>query len=73
MVSTYDGIKLAADDLREVREMRRTCEMRHVCMGYFVLFVLLHEKISRVSHLEPCCGRCGNYARDKGIFSCDKG
>ncbi len=36
-------LKQATDDSREVCETRKTCETRHVCMGYFVLFVLLHE------------------------------
>ncbi len=51
--------------------MQKTGETRNVCMGYFVLFMLLHEtdfwclKLSR--------SRSGNYAPDIGTFSCDKG
>ncbi len=33
----------AADDSQEVYEPCKTCETRHVCMGCFVLFMLLHE------------------------------
>ncbi len=63
--------KPVTDSSQEVCEMQKTCEARHMCMGYFMLFMLLHE--TDFSCLEPSHGRSGNYARDKGIFSCDKG
>ncbi len=56
--------KPAIDNSREVHEMGKTCEMRQMCMGYFVLFMLFHETdfplVSR--------GRSGNYTRDKRNF-----
>ncbi len=51
-------------------EMQKTCKMRHV-YGLFRNFMLLHE--TDFSCLEPSRGRSGNYAREKGIFLCDKG
>ncbi len=42
-----------------------------MCTGYFVFSMLIHE--IDFSHFKPSCGRSGNYAQDKGIFSCDKG
>ncbi len=35
--------KLATGDSQDVCEMQKISEMRHVCMGYFVFFMLLHE------------------------------
>ncbi len=64
------SFKPATDDSREVCEMWKTCETRHVSMGYFVLFMLLHE--TNFSHLEESRSRSGNYAGDKGILSRDK-
>ncbi len=63
-------IKLATNNSQEVCETWKTCETRHMCMGYFVLFVLLRETdfSCLASH-----GRSGDCARDKGIFSCDDG
>ncbi len=59
-------LKPASDNLQEVSEMQKTYKTRHVCMGYFVLFMLLHETdfSSR--------GRSGYYAQDREIFLCDK-
>ncbi len=65
-------LKPTTDDSREVRETQKTCEMRQLCMGYFMLFMLLRQ-ISHVSHLKPSRKRSSNYAGDKGIFLCDKG
>ncbi len=97
-------VKLATDDLRDVCETRKTCEMRHVCTnickagykrfsrrlwvarrswdaknmqdathvyGLFHIFMQLHK--TNLLCLEPSRGRNGNYARDKEIFSWDKG
>ncbi len=64
-------LKPATDNLREVCETQKTCVMRHVCMSYFVLFMLLHAidflclKLSR--------SRSANYAWDKRICFCNKG
>ncbi len=74
LISTFNKpttVKPATDDSREVREMRKTCEMRHVCMGYFMLSTLFYE--IDFSRVEMPRARSRNYARDKGIFSYDKG
>ncbi len=36
-------IKSAKDDSQGIHKMRKTCETRHVCVGYFVFFMLIHE------------------------------
>ncbi len=43
-------VRLATGNSWEVCETWKTWEMRHMCIGYFVLFMLLHETISRVSN-----------------------
>ncbi len=65
--------KPVTDNSRDVREMKKTCKTRTVCTNYFVFLGCFTRQISRVLHLELSRGRSGKYARDKGIFSCDKG
>ncbi len=48
-----------------------TCEKHARCDTSCCLCCFMRQ-ISRVLHLEPSCGRSDNYARDKGIFLCDK-
>ncbi len=67
---------LSISQLRMIRETSMRCEkhMRcdtcvHVILSFLCCF---KRQISHVSHLKPSRGRSGNYARDKGIFSCDK-
>ncbi len=63
---TAYSLKAATDKSREVCEMRKTCETRHVCTSYFIFFMLLHK--TDFLCLEPSRSS-SNYAQDKGIFS----
>ncbi len=52
MNARWDNTRVnpATGNSRQVCETRKTCETRHVCIGYFMLFMLLHEIDSRISN-----------------------
>ncbi len=64
--------KPATDDSQDIHEMGKICDAQNMCSGYFVFLCCIMRHISHVSHLEPFRGISGNYARDKGTFSCDR-
>ncbi len=69
LILLITSLKPAADDSRKVREIWKTCETR----VYGLFCVVYAASWEDFSHLKLSRGRSGNYAWDKGIFSCNKG